>query len=129
MINVDSRFGERKHGIFKEKITLKEYYEDNYKNEEGESPIEVKKRTYDALMDILNKNKGKNIAIFSHAGAITFLLTNWCKLEYIGEDKRKTLSLDEKIIFDKAFYAPEVFKLVFDEDNNLKEIKNVDIII
>lgn len=126
-INVDSRFGERKHGIFAEKITLKEYYEDDYKNEEGESPKEVKKRTLDALMDIVSKNKGKTIAIFSHAGAITFLLTNWCKLEYVGEDKKKILSLNGKIIFDKPFYAPEVFKVVFDEQNYLKKLENLKI--
>ena len=125
-IIIEPRFGERKHGIFTDKITLKEYYEENYKNKEGESPNEVKKRTYEALMDILKENKGKKIAIYSHAGAITFLLTNWCKLENITEDKRKTLSLDGKVIIDKVFYAPDVFKLVFDEANNLKKIENID---
>lgn len=126
-INVDIRFGERLHGIFKDKITLKEYYEEDYKNEEGESPKEVRKRMYEALLDAVNSNKGKNIAIFSHAGAITFLLTKWCKLENIYEDKRKTLSFNGNIIFDKVFFAPEVFKLTIDENNNVTNIENIEI--
>ena len=125
-INIDSRFNERKGGIYKEKISLKEYYKENYKNPEGESPKEVRERTYCAFKDVVNKNKGKKIAIFSHGAALTFLLTKWCKLENIGEDRRKTLSFNGNIIFDKIFDAPEVFKVVIDNEKILS-IENIKI--
>ena len=41
---------------------------------------------------------------------MTFLLMNWCKLEYIKENKHKCLSYRGKIIVDKIFDAPEIFK-------------------
>ena len=126
-INIDSRFNERKAGIYNKSTSIKEYYQDNFKNPEGETPKEVRERTYMAFMEAVNKNKGKKIAIFGHGAALTCLLTNWCKLENIAEDKRKTLSFDGKIIFDKIFDAPEIFKLILDENNNLIEILNLEI--
>ena len=125
-INIDSRFNERKGGIYKDVISLKEYYQDDYKNSEGESPREVRERTYNAFNDAVKNNKGKKIAVFGHGASLTFLLTNWCKLENIAEDKRKTLSFNGEIIFDKIFGAPEVFKIIVDDDKIIS-VENIEL--
>ena len=46
-----------------------------------ESLAEVRKRMYSVIMRILNSNRGKRIAVFSHATAIAFLLKQWCNIE------------------------------------------------
>ncbi len=125
IINVDNRFNERCLGIRgDEDIAIKQYYDENIKNEEGESKKEVTKRMTDAFWDTVNENKGKNIAIFTHACSMTFLLMNWCKLEYITEDKQKCLSFNGKIIVDKIFSQPEIFKLIIDDDKVIS-IENI----
>lgn len=63
---------------------------------------------------------------FFHTGyAITFFLMNWCKLLYVDEQHKLTLSFKDKIIFDKVLNAPEVFKLELDDNNEIISIKNI----
>ena len=80
-VNIDERFDERRPGKPNEKDVLnwytKQYEEENYKAEDGESRKEVTKRMTEAFEEVINKNKGKRIAIFSHGYSITFLLLKW----------------------------------------------------
>ena len=64
-IVVDDRFNERKHGFFNGEINLERYYQEDYKNPEGESPKEVRKRMIEAFENAVNNNKGKKVVIFS----------------------------------------------------------------
>ena len=48
------------------------------------------------------------------------------KLEYIHEDKHKCLSFNNKIIVDKIFDAPEVFKLQVSGKNEILSIENIE---
>lgn len=57
---------------------------------------------------------------------MTFLLMEWCNLEYINDNKHKCLSFNGKIIVDKIFDEPEVFKLVVDDKNNVIEVENLE---
>lgn len=129
IINIDKRFNERNIGIIKEgkNIVIDQYFDDNLKNEEGESKKEVQNRMYEGFTDVVYKNKGKRVVIFSHGAAITFLLMKWCKLEYIKENKHKCLSFKNKIVVDKVFNQPEVFKISLDENNEIINIENVEI--
>lgn len=118
-INVDGRFNERNVGVIQNHIDtldLKQFYDENVKNPEGECRKEVTQRIEEGFWDVVNNNTGKRITIFTHAAAMTFLLMRWCKLNYINEDKRVNLEYKGKVIFDKIFDAPEVFKLVIDND-------------
>lgn len=127
VIHVDDRFNERRLGIAqKEDIYIKQYSDENLKNPDGESQKEVRERMKAGLIEVVNNNKGKNIAIFTHGAAITFLLMNWCKLEFIHEDKRKCLRFNGDIIADKIFDAPEVFKLQIDNKNEVLSIENLE---
>ena len=127
VIHIDDRFNERKLGILQEdeKIHIKQYYDENIKNSEGESRKEVTKRMLEAFLEVVNNNRGKKIAIFTHDSSMTFLLMRWCKLEYIKEDKHKCLSFNNKIIIDRKYDAPEIFKLLVDDKNNVVEVKNI----
>ena len=127
VIHIDDRFNERKLGILQEdeKIHIKQYYDENIKNSEGGSRKEVTKRMLEAFLEVVNNNRGKKIAIFTHDSSMTFLLMRWCKLEYIKEDKHKCLSFNNKIIIDRKYDAPEIFKLLVDDKNNVVDVKNI----
>ena len=127
VIHVDDRFNERKVGIVqKDDITIKQYSNENLRNPEGETRKEVQDRMKNGLIDAINNSRGKNIAIFTHGASLTFLLMEWCKLEYIQNDKHKCMSFRGKVFVDKGFDAPEVFKLEFDENNELISIANLE---
>ena len=129
-VNIDERFDERISGIPNDNIVkdwwVKQYLDKNYKTEGGESQEEVRQRFSEAFYELLNNNKGKRIAIFSHGYAITFFLMTWCKFEYNGERDDFKFFFNNKIIYNKKINAPEVFKLEFDENNEIIDIKNIE---
>lgn len=127
-VNIDERFDERRIGkpnddLYKNWFEL-QFLDENFKTEGGESQKEVRARFNEAFEDVLAKNQGKRIAIFSHGYAILFFLMNWCKCEYAKDTDRLKFIYNGEEILNKKINAPEVFKLEF-EDNNLKSIKNI----
>lgn len=128
-INVNKDLNERKYGnpLDSRDIGLEQYYDENLKNNDGESRKEVTERMYNAFKNIIKENKGKNIAIFSHGAAITFLLMKWCDLISITKEKKKCLKFKNNIIVNKIFDAPEVFKIIVNKGGNIKSIENIEI--
>ena len=119
-------FGERKHGVnswdeLPEGFEERQKAEIDFKVGTGESRREVSERMYNALFEVLEKNKGKRIAIISHSTAIAFLLIK------LGRYENETIYFKDKPIIDKNFKwtAPEVFKLEFDNSEliNIESIK------
>lgn len=127
-ININKDFNERKYGnpLESKEIGIEQYYDENIKNNEGESRKEVTERMYNAFNKIVKENKGKNIAIFSHGAAITFLLMKWCDLLSITNDKKKCLKFKNNIITNKIFEATEVFKIIINENDSIKSIRNLE---
>lgn len=126
-INIIEDFGERKFGInsWDEKpknFTQRQLEDENYKMPNGESRKETADRMYNALFKVLNEYSGKRIAIVSHGTAITYLFMKMFNY------KKGTMNIqfNGKSIIDENFIwnAPEVFKLVFD-DNELIDVRNV----
>ena len=127
-INVVSDLGERKFGIsswdeLPEQFEMKQLLDENYKLINGESQKEVKERMYLAITNIINSNRNKRIAIFSHATAISYLLKKWCTVEIVN-DKMK-YSFNGKVLLHDYFDYCESFKLEFDDDNRLLNIINI----
>ncbi len=126
---IDDRFDERRKGksiqISQQEWLYNQYFNKTFKTEGGESQCEVRKRFSEAFEEILDKHKGKRIAIFSHGYAITFFLMKWCKLLSVDENYVKKLSFKDNIIFNAKMNAPEVFKLELDENNELISIENI----
>jgi len=129
-VNIDDRFDERKTGKRNDDIYpdwfSRQYFDPTFKTEGGESQIDVQNRMSEAIGEILEKHKGKRIAIFSHGYAITFYLLKFCKLLEVEEQKLK-IEFKDKIIFDKAINAPELFKLTIDDKGEVKSIKLIEI--
>ena len=129
-VNIDDRFDERRAGKPNDDIVkdwwIRQYTDENYKTEGGESQKEVRERFTEAFNEVLEANKGKRIAIFSHGYAITFFIMTWCSFKYNGEKDDMQLYFRDKKIFDKKINAPEVFKLEFDENNKIINIENIE---
>ena len=129
-VNIDERFDERRAGkeanLPRKEWLLKQYLDENFKIEGGESQKEVRERFSEAFEEVINMNKGKRIAIFSHGYAITFFIMKWCKFEYIAEKDFMRFTYKDKVIINKKINAPEVFKLVFDKNNELIDIQNLE---
>lgn len=127
-VNIDDRFDERRVGIPNDNKVIdwfsRQYLDENYKTEGGESQKEVRDRFDSALNEILIKHKDKRVAIFSHGYAITFYLLKYCNLVSIIDGNLK-YEYKDKIIFDKKINAPEVFKLTFN-DIELKSIELIE---
>ena len=126
-INIVSDLGERKFGIdswdeLPEGFEKKQLIDENYKIGNGESQIEVRERMYNTIMRIVSDNKGKRVAVVSHATAICFLLKKWCSIE-ISEGKGN-ITFNGKTVFNGTLDYCVTFKLEFD-GNNLVNIENI----
>lgn len=124
-VNISDKFGERVHGInswseLPESFELKQYNDNNYKLENGESINDTKNRMYNALNKVLELYKGKRILIVSHSTAIASLLSTWCKIDFLGD-----YTYNEKVFFTGKWTYCETFKLVFDDNNKLIEISHI----
>lgn len=130
-VNLDERFDERRYGIpnsdeYPDWFRL-QYFDPNFKTFNGESQIDVRERVNEAFNEVINYNRGKKIAIFSHGYAITFFLMKWVKLKELTEDRKFTFEFNDKVFYDKKLDAPEVFKLTINEENELVNIEYIDI--
>ena len=124
-INVVSDLGERKFGIntweeLPEDFEIKQFKDENYKIGTGECLNEVQNRMYNALIKILTINKGKKVCIVSHATAMTSLFRIWCNI--IPNDG---YYFNGHKFSNTTWNYCEIFKLEFDDDNNLINIINL----
>ena len=127
-INIISDLGERKFGIdswdeLPDNFERKQFLDENYKLNNGENQKEVRDRMYSVIMKILNKYPNKRIAIVSHGTAISYLLKKWCDVNIVDDKLR--YSFKNEIVLDGYLNYCETFKLVFDDENKLIDIKNI----
>jgi len=124
-VDIDERFNERVHGVdswsdLPVNFELNQFNDENYKVGFGESQKEVQARMYDGLVSAMSTSKGKRIAIVSHSTAIAFLLKMFSEVKYDGNYTYKGNEY-----FDGRWEHLETFKLIFDENNILLDIKNI----
>ena len=128
-VSVDDRFDERRIGKPNDDVVkdwwLRQYLDENYSTEGGESQKDVRNRFEEAFNEVIRDNRGKRVAIFSHGYAITFFIMKWCKFEYLKDDDYLQLKFNGKIIFSNNINAPEVFKLIINDDDELVDISNI----
>ena len=99
-------------------MVKKQFDNFDYKLPNGESINEVIDREYNSLISILNKYYDKKILVVGHATALSSLLSKWCEIDYTNGYK-----FNGKHFFDGKWNYCETFKLEFDDDNNLINIK------
>lgn len=129
-VNIDERLDERRIGVSNEDKYpdwfQRQYLDENFKTAGGEDQVTVRKRMTNAFNEIVTKNKGKRIAVFSHGIAITFFLLNFCKLESITENRVLTYSFNDKQIFSKRINSPDVFKVTLNDNLEVVNVENIE---
>lgn len=93
---------------------------------DGESQREVNKRMTEAFWEVVENNRNKKSIICSHGTSISFLLMNWCKLLEVKETLLRKLEFKGKIVINRVFRVPEVFKILVDEENHVVDILNLE---
>lgn len=132
-VNITNAFDERHYGDFppntrKEDFRVKQYQDENFKNINGESQKEVRKRFDDKINYILNSSPNDEIAIVAHNSAILFYLLKYCNLIGIDGPKGVTLAYKDKILIKNSIMAsPSIMKLIFDDNNNVINIDYIEI--
>lgn len=124
-VNIDSSFNERIHGVNSYNELPSNYEELQFNNLDykigyGESNKEVRIRMNKAINKLLDEYQGKRIAIITHATAIMFYLSLYCKTAYGNKCYFKN-----KEFFDGNFDYLETFKLEFNNNKELISIKNI----
>jgi 2,3-bisphosphoglycerate-dependent phosphoglycerate mutase len=124
-VKILPEFGERKVGIkswdeYPKDFEIHQFNDNNYKLENGESLNEVRERELKALNSILTQSKADNIAIVFHSTAMMTLLKTWCNVSYDSD-----YYFNNKIFFNGKWNYCETFKLTFNDNNDLIEIKNI----
>ena len=132
-INIDERLKERVVGLdidfpkLTPEFQMKQYADENYKYKSGESRKEIQDRMHTALFEIINKNKGKKIYITSHSFAMICLFISLGNYEFVDGHIKLTITgknILENVAWGK--HTPELFKLVFDENNNIIEFEYIE---
>ncbi len=122
-IIIDSRFNERLHGNGKIESDYeeKQFKDETFKLKNGESQVEVRKRMLNGIRDILEKHSGNNIAIFTHSTAMSFLLKEWCDIDYLSSYR-----FNNKEFFNGVIDYVQAFKLEFTDNelNNISVVNN-----
>ena len=127
-INIVSDLGERIFGIsswdeLPKNFEERQFLDENYKIGYGESQKEVSNRMFLTIKKILDENINRNIAIVSHGTAIMFLLKKWCDIQLVnGKYKCR---FNGKVLLDGHPDFCETFKIEFNDENELVEIKNI----
>lgn len=127
-LNINEEFKERiigdKEGnvnYFKEQIE-----KEDYKYNNGESRKDVQTRMYNSLNKIFKENKNETIGIVTHSQAMLFLLMKWTNVEVLDNNKKEIkIKFNDQEIFQGNIKNLETFKLTFDDDMNLKELKHI----
>lgn len=131
-LNIDERFDERRVGIENSDTVTdwlqRQYTDIDYSTINGESQRVVRNRFEAALLDIIKKYKGKEIAVFSHGYAITFFLLKYFNFKMVRDDHFIQMTDDDgNLVLNKRINSPDIFKLVLDEHLNLVSFENIDV--
>jgi len=124
-VNIDDRLRERVQGIkswdeLPDDFTERQFSDETHKIGFGENQLEVRKRMEEVFAEILNANQGKRIVIVGHSTAMAFLLKRWCTISF-----KSPYTFNGKEFFDGNWNYCETFKLEFDDNNKLLNIKNL----
>ena len=129
-LNIDDRFNERKKGDYCHELYPNfisgQYWNGDLKCTGGESRNEVSKRMLEAFWEVVEDNKNKTSVIISHGTAISFLLMNWCKLLSVDENYLRIFEYKDRILINRLFKAPEVFRIIVNEEKKIVDIQNIE---
>ena len=126
-IKLDDRINEREFGVnylreLPVDFTKKSFENNNFKTEKGESLNELNMR-FNSFINELVCGEKNNVAIVIHGIIfLSYLQSVSSSFEYDGKEFK--ILFKDKIILDGKLKSPDVFKLEFDDNNNLVNIDN-----
>ena len=124
---IDDRFDERRVGIPNDKQYpdwyFRQFKDKDFKTIGGESINDCFKRFDEALKEVVKNNKNKKVAIFTHGNAMVFYLIHYLDNYKVNAYKDFEFIFNNKIIFEGKINFLDTFKLIIDDDYNIKEIK------
>ena len=124
---IDERFDERRVGIPNDKEYpdwyFRQFEDKDFKTVGGESVNDCFKRFNEAFMEVVENNKGKRVAIFTHGNAMIFFLIHYVDKYMVNDYKNFTFIYKDKAIFEGKINFLDTFKIEIDDDNNISDIK------
>ena len=124
---IDDRFDERRVGISNEKEYpdwyFRQFEDKDFKTIGGESVNECFKRFNEAFKEVIQSNKDKRIAIFTHGNAMIFFLIHYVDNYKVRAYKDFELIFNNKKIFEGKINFLDTFKLEIDDNFNISDIK------
>ena len=124
---IDDRFDERRVGIPNDKEYpdwyFRQFNDMNFKTINGESVNECFNRFNEAFNEIIENNKGKRIAIFTHGNAMIYFLIHYIDSYKVRNYKDFEFIYKNKIIFEGKINFLDAFKLEIDDNNKISNIK------
>lgn len=129
-VNVENDLNERVFGIeyineLPNDFIKRQFEEENYKLKNGESLFEVKNRINEFIENKILKSNDKKIVLSMHAVGILAYFKKYCDVKF--NDNIFTIIHNGNVLFNKQIGNPDVFKLVFDKENNIETISNIDV--
>jgi len=127
-IKIDERFGEHIFGNYdREKYPFyveQKHHDFDFKVHGGESLNDTRIRIARAFNEVIDINKGREIAIFSHEIALLCLLSGFCEVGY-NLDNKIILSYKNSLSIPGVWTQPDGFKIIFDDDKiiNIEKIE------
>ena len=126
-IKLDDRINEREFGVnylreLPEQFTEKSFEDNYFKTKNGESLNELNNR-FTNFIDELVCSEKNDVAVVIHGIIfLSYLQSISSSFEYDGKEFK--ILFKDKIILDGKLKSPDVFKLEFDDNNNLVNIDN-----
>lgn len=126
-IKLDKRIDEREFGIEKlsdlpSDFTKHSFDDKNYKVGYGESLNDVDNRMSDFINTIIKEQSEKTVVVL-HGIILMSYLGTLCNFQFDG--KQFNIRYKNKIVLEGVPKNPDIYKLTFDDMNNLTDIENV----
>lgn len=100
--------------------TTEQLLDENLKNIDGESNLEVRKRMLTFFEELLNKYCGKKIVLVSHGAAMKYFLQHFCDYDF----KTNSFNFRNQIMCSAKLETPSILKFVFN-DNVLEKVQKI----
>ena len=101
-------------------LTTTQLLNPEFKNQLGESNIEVRNRMKVSISSIIKNNVEKRIAIITHGAAIKFFLQEFCDYD----EQNDCMKYKGKFICPRKMKSPSMIKIIFIKNlDNIKCIK------
>ena len=127
-IKLDDRINERKFGVkylneLPDDYTKKSFDDKNFKIKGGESLNEVDKRFCNFVDSLLDDNKTNIVIVIHGIMLLSYLQKLSSSFSFDGDNFKITFK--DKIILDGKLESPAIYKLKFDDNKKLIDIKNM----